>query len=811
MRTRDVRFLESSAIQSLEILKDAASASIYGAEGANGVVLISTKDGTKWDSGIEYTAQFGTQMYRGKMELMNSDEYISYLNTAGDTTFVGQGANTDWLDELFEPAPIMRHQLTFSGGDDQLSYSLGGSYFDRAGIIGGKDRSRFERAALNLGLRAKVKPFLELGLNASYANEQSKGSAIFGDQNVGGIVSSAILMDPTTPVVYNQEDGAAAIEANIDNGPLSTDEDGNVYGISQLVGGEVINPFVYLDQINGDGNKSNRLFASACGRLGLLENLSFTSRIGADMTNGLFHNWSPSYYYSTERQSATPFSMFNKFDSKGIQWENFLTYDLDFGDAMDISFLAGQSIYSNTTTFLNVFAGGLVANANEVSYADGSEASTDLTGGKSEQRLQSFFGRINFNIQDKYLVMASLRRDGTSLFTEDNRFKTYPGVSVGWVLSREDFFNNSGHLNFVKLRASWGQTGSLSGVPPGAGQAGIGFAYRIYDAADNAIVVGESSELSNPDLTWETSEQTDIGIDFGFFQDRLSFSVDWFQKLTKDLIATSSAPGYIGNAPPLFNAGTMSNKGMEFELAYRNNDNAVNYQLSANLTTLKNEVTEVNSGSGQIQGSQNARVGTSWVPTVFEQGQPAWYFSGYQSNGLDESGNLQLVDLNEDGVIDAEDQTYIGDPHPDLIYGAGVNLEYKKFDFTLFVQGQMGNDILVGYLREDRATQNRPTYMNDADFFAPTLNVGNSLRSDKMIFDGSFTRVKQIQLGYSIDGRDNRFDNCRIFVSLEDYFTFTSYTGLEPEVGSSFNDAAGIDRGVYPIPGRVMLGASLKF
>lgn len=810
MRTRDIRFLEASAIKSFEILKDAASASIYGAEGANGVVLITTKDGSK-NKGISYGVQFGSQSYRGNFDVLDGTEYLNYLSTAADSTFTGQGANVNWIDEIFETAPVMRHNLSFAGGDEKLSYYFGGSFFDQAGILGGKDVSNFRRLSGNLGLNAKVNKRINVGVNLTFANEKSRGSANFGDQSVGGIISSAILMDPTTPVVFDDAQAQAALADFGANGTLATDDSGNIYGISRLVGGEIINPFVSLSQINGEGNNTNRLFASSFVNIGILDNLSFTSRVGADITNGTFHNWSPAFYYSPERFAETPSSVFNKFDSQGIQWENFLTYDLKLNESMDLTLLGGQSIYSFTNNFLNAFAGGLVAEASEVSFIDGSEASNEIFGGNSEQRLQSYFGRANLNIDDKYLFMASLRRDGTSLFAEGNRFRTYPGVSAGWVLSREDFFNNNGFMNFLKLRASWGQAGSLSGVLPGSGQPRVNFAYRIFDAEGNAITVGETSELSNPDLTWETGEQTNIGIDFGFLDDRLTLSADWFNRLTRDLIATSAAPGFIGNSAPLFNAGTMSNRGLEFELAYNNRDNALKYQVAVNVTTLKNEVTEINGGLGAIPGSRNALVGTSWIPTVFEVNQPAWYFSGFETDGLDENGALNFVDQDGNGIINEEDQTYIGDPHPNLLYGAAINLEYNKFDFTIFIQGQAGNDILVGYVREDRATQNRPSFFNDSDFFAPTLTAGNSLRSDRLVFDGSFTRIKQIQLGYDLSDALKGFKNLRIYASLEDYFTFSSYNGLEPEVGSAFNDAGGIDRGVYPIPGRILVGASVNF
>jgi len=407
------------------------------------------------------------------------------------------------------------------------------------------------------------------------------------------------------------------------------------------------------------------------------------------------------------------------------------------------------------------------------------------------------------NISDKYLFMASLRRDGTSLFRDENRFNIYPGVSAGWVISREDFFNSSGVFNFAKLRASWGQAGSLSSVFPGAGRELLQalFTYNGQTAIDPAT-------LSNEALTWETSEQTNIGLDLGFLNDAFTLSVDYFNKETKDLLTPSTPPNFVGNAGPLVNAGTIRNSGVEFELLYKNRDNDLKYQISANLTTLKNEVTNLN-GNDLLQGSQ--QVGVSYRPTVFEVGQPAWYFTGYQTDGLNADGSANIIDNNGDGEITPDDYGFIGSPHPDLIYGGAINLEYKGFDLTVFAQGVAGNEILLGWSRTDRAQGNKISTFTDDDFFAPNVD-GNVYFSDFMVFSGSFLRIKQIQLGYDLgEILNGGLTNLRFYASLDDFFTFTKYPGLDPEIGSTFDDAIGIDRGTYPIPGRIVVGFSTNF
>lgn len=805
MRTADIRFLEGSSIASLEVLKDAASASIYGAEGANGVILISTKNGTDND-GISYSANYGVQQYRGDMELMSSSQLADYFTRAGVAdsivSNIDQNTNTDWIDELFVNAPTTRHNLSFSKGNDKTSIFLGAGYFNQDGILGGGDISNFRRLSANLGLNSQVSDRISINANFTYANEQSRGTG-FGDVNIGGTIASAILMDPSVPVTYDGAlpDHVIAIQNAAAGTQLAADDNGNIYGLSNdVTTGEILNPYIYLNLINGDGTKSNRMFGSVSGTLNLLEGLDVTTRVGTDLTFGTFHNWSPSYYANPTRQATAASSVFNNFNNVGVQWENFLTYNKSVSSAVDLDLLAGTSIYQFTSSGLNANASGLFSELQEFSYIDGSESSTEVIGFNNRSRLQSIFGRAVLTISDRYILMGSLRRDGTSLITND-RYKVYPGLSAGWIVSREGFFGQGGALNFMKVRASWGQAGSLSSIGQGAGLASLGFA-GLY----NGVATADPNSLPNPALTWETSEQTDIGVDLGFFNDKVTFSVDWFNKLTRDLLTPGAAADFNGNNNPLVNAGTIRNRGFEFELGYRNSVNNLKYQVFANLTTLDNEVTELANGS-ILQG--NGTVGTNWNATAFQLGQPAWYYRGLQSDGLNEDGTPIFVDVNEDGEITTDDYTYIGDPHPGVLYGATIRLEYNAFDFTLFGQGVHGNEILMGVNRIDRPG-NRSTVFLEDDFFAPATS-GDAYFSDFMVFDGSFFRIKQIQLGYDLGSIIPGFNNLRIYGSIEDYFTFSSYPGLDPEIGSNSDSAQGIDRGTYPIPGRIMGGISMNF
>lgn len=451
----------------------------------------------------------------------------------------------------------------------------------------------------------------------------------------------------------------------------------------------------------------------------------------------------------------------------------------------------------------------------------------------------SYFGRVSYDYKNKYLLQATIRRDaaGLSILPKGNRWGTFPAVSAGWVISNEDFFPENTPISYAKLRGSWGQNGSLSNLGDysyASTVASSGYATNyltwssinapiLYPLADGTYAtVSLPSVLGNNSLTWETSEQWDIGLDLRFFKDRLGLTLDYFHKTTKDLITTNTPPIEAGNAASPINGGNVLNRGFEIELSWRDNIGDFSYGISANLSTLHNEVTYLDPSISRLTG---ASVNNSQWPsaTAFEKGYPVWYFRGYKTNGIDpETGDINIIDTNGDGVINTTDFTYVGSAIPDITYGATVNLAYKGFDFTMFLQGQAGNDILMGILRTDRPTANKlaifyedrwtPTNKNAS---RPAANVSSMYwSSDQMIFNGSYMKIKQLQLGYTLPKSVTNklhIGNTRVYVSLDDFFTFTSYPGMDPEASSENNNSIGIDRGYFPISKKVMFGLSLNF
>ncbi len=839
MRTRDISFLAPNEIENIEILKDAAAAAIYGAEGGNGVVIVSTKTGKAGENRVTYSAQYGIQSPNTNITLMDAEQHALYMEEAGiDGRYADSlnGVNTNWVDEIFETAPIQNHALSFSGGTEKSTYFVQGSYFDQGGIVVG-DRDRFTRMSARTNINSNVNDWLNVGVRLNYAHSNRKG--ITEDSEFGGVLSNMILMDPNTPVTYT---GALPtfVQDQVDAGnKLLTDANGNYYGVSEFVNGEIFNPVAAQTLLNGDGNTTDRLMASAFAEVKLMEGLSFTSRVGLDNEFGKFHNWTPAYFFTVTSQANQSTVEQSSWNNTLFQWENFANYNTSFGKS-NISAVLGTSMFSFNNSYVLGAGSGLIKEAGNFGFIESVQPGPEFTtasGGASAVTLLSYFGRVAYDYDGRYLLSVVMRRDGSSLLADGNKWGTFPSVSAGWVVSRESFFPKSSAINFLKLRASWGQNGSLANLSPGAWKSAIGFGNAYPDGDGNLNIAAEPTILSNPELTWETAEQVDFGLDLGMFDDRVGVTIDYFNKQTINLLNTGIIPNFVGNNAPVVNLGDISNKGWEFELSYRNRFGDLNLEVAGNITMIDNEVTALDEN---LDFAPGAGVGVGWTATAFEAGLPAWYFRGYQTDGILQSeseandymnemgltegfgaGDPRVVDVNGDGTISPDDQTFIGSPHPDMLYGLRVAADYKGFDFTMFLQGTKGNDILTGYNRTDRASSNKPAfYYEDRwvegsgsnDWFRANGDNVYAYNSDFMVFDGSYLRIKQLQLGYTVSERSDSFlKGARMYVSLEDFFTFTNYVGLDPEVGSTDDQSQGIDRGVYPLPKKVMFGVNVSF
>ncbi len=825
--------LDPNDIESMEVLKDGASAAIYGAEAGNGVVLITTKKG-EGKGRITYDFQLASQRVSRVPQVMNSEQYIDYYTEANiipiekfydNWDFV---TNTDWVKVGFENSIMHRHNLTFSAGDANKSLYVSGTYLNNDGIVVG-DKDKYERITGMVNASWKIKPWLEIGTNNQL--EYYKTRSVSEGSEYGSTLLSLLTMDPLTRPFYPENDLPAHmrnITNNTLNRPLLGDGKGNIYGISAFAGDETVNPYITRDS----GNNTSRGF-----------NFTGTSFINFMPVKGLTVTSRLSYSLSSSENYGVAFDYFatglNKNDYLSVsagsnastywQWENFLNYQKsvknhNFGIMVGTSYSESRSFGVSGSMSGNADAGLGFKKDDPLfwywAYAH-ENATKSLSGGmESLSRKNSYFGRINYDYASKYLLQVSLRADAadSSVLPVETRWGYFPAVSAGWVISNENFMRNTRQwLSHLKLRASWGQNGSTASLG--------GYRYATVIQSTGSYPIGglqyvegyAPSATGNKELKWETAEQTNVGIDTRFLNNRLSFTADWFMKNTRDLIVSGAkASTVVGNTPSPINAGNVMNTGFEFEFGWQDHIGEFSYGIRANLSTLKNKVTKIHETLSAIDGMGFHSYGAI---TRFEVGYPAWYFYGYEFEGIDpETGNPTFKDVDGvEGITDS-DKTYIGKSMPTVMYGITFTMAWKGIDFLLFGTGSAGNDIYCCLQREDRAlnkltyfTENRwrPDNRDGSTPRAGANDMGKYFTSSANVFDGSYFKIKQIQLGYNFPQRwmqKIKVQNLRIYASLDDYFTFTRYPGFDPEVTSS-----GVDKGHYPTSKKVVAGLTITF
>ena len=837
LRTTDISGLEPTNIESMEVLKDGASAAIYGAEGGNGVVLITTKNGSAGKSTVSYDFQYTIQSLGHTPKVMNAKQYMGYMQESGAlSTITDPGYDTDWIKESFESAPMQKHNVSISGGNEKTTYLMSLTYLDQQGIVKG-DADNYKRYSGMFNGSQKVNNWFKAG-SSIQLNRYVRHSFNENDE-YRGVLANSILMDPLTPVVYTS---ASQIPTSVQNGinagkKYLMDDNGNYYGVSQFVNGETINPFVQMKQAQTTTTNTS-FMGNVYADITPFKGFTFTSKLGVNYFQNNVHVYKPQYYYSGEMLNNL--ASVSEADGTNAywQWENYATYNKQFGKH-NLTLMAGTAASRND--YKTVTASGYPLIKDQESYADlayiSTQANSKVGGTTLTTTKMSYYGRVNYDYNGTYMLEATLRRDaaGLSILPKSQRWGTFPAVSAGWMISNEEFFPKNTPISSLKLRGSWGENGSLSNLSNYSYAATIQSSGSMlnylawsmvnssygYPQADGTIAQASfPTVLGNYNLTWETSRQLDLGFDLRLFNSRLAVTADYFRKKTVDLITTNTPPIEAGNSASPINGGDVLNKGVDLELSWRDHIGGLQYSISANGSFLKNEVTYLDPSIARISG---ATVNNQWTATAFEKGYPVWYMRGYKTNGIDPTtGDIKIVDVNGDGSITTSDYTQIGSAIPDFTYGATLNLEYKNFDFTCFIQGEVGNDVLMGMLRTDRATTNKLSLFytdrwtkDNTNAKRPAANVNQKYwNSDQMVFDGSFLKVKQIQLGYTLPKNlmsKLSMSKTRIYASLDDFFTFTKYPGMDPESASTVNNSIGIDRGFFPISKKVMFGLSVNF
>lgn len=839
-----IDYLNPGDIESIDVLKDAASAAIYGARAANGVVLITTKSGKAGKMSITYSGYTGIQNVAKKLEMLDAEQYRMIMNEGARNAGLTEpfdlneipAHNTNWQEHLFvKNAPMQNHEVSITGGNEKTTYASSMSYFSQQGIIGG-EKSQFDRITARLNTKSQVNKVFSFGNNLSYTHIIRRG--IGSNESFNGAYSSALNLDPLTPLYEENPDNLNLPPYS--NEPVIKDKLGRTYGISNYVGAEVVNPLALLEIQTGE-TRVDKIVGSIFGEAEIIKGLKVNTSLGIDLAYVLNDSYRPLYYLNGAQLNIDKTSV-----SKGIdryftwQWENTISYTKQISDH-NFSLLAGTTAskfkYENLTGFN---AKVPLFDPDNVYLNMATDTVWVATGGAAHSALASVFGRINYDYKSKYSFTGILRRDGSSKFGANNRFGIFPSLGVSWVASDESFFPKIKNLDQLKFRASWGINGNqeigdyqfISTINKSRG----------YIFGSGRIVGASPSYIENADIRWEESIQTDIAIDLAAFNNRLLATVDYYIKTTSGLLERIPIPGHVGNDAPVANVGSVENRGVEVSVNWRHKVKEFRYAFGVNASYNKNKMTKIGNEEKVLPGASWAIAG---AVTRAEEGLPIAYFWGYKTDGLFQNqaeifqhigntgqvlqpnakpGDVRFVDVNGDGKIDADDRTMIGNPTPDWTLGFNASAEYKNFDFSLLLIGTLGNEIFNGSQRQDLRYTNRTDAILERWTAEGTsteiprytwIDVNNNYRvSDLYIEDGSYLRVKNVQIGYTLpSGILKRMgaSTWRFYVSAENLLTFTKYTGADPEIGARSSFDIGIDRGIYPQARTWRLGTSISF
>ncbi len=832
----DISYLASTDIGSMEVLKDASASAIYGARGANGVVIITTKRGAEGTAKLSYDGYYGVQNAWRNMNLLNASEYQmiineSLLNSGFDKTspdwiqdsqLAGIGNGTDWQNEIFRKnAPIQSHTFTLSGGNKSIIYSTALSYFAQDGIVS-QDKSSYDR--INFRTNGEYTSYddkLKVGASLLYSHYTSQG--VNPNDIYNSPLARAINIDPITQVY--KEDGEFMRPPN------------NLQ--------EIVNPVAALSYLH-DEHRTDKIVGNLFAEYKILKDLKIRSSFGVDLAYQWRDVYTPLYVLSdiTKNEHTRVTKDMNNWFT--YNWETTANYNKKIGEH-SIDALLGTTFMTSMHENLSGSGSDLILVGPEYAYLDnvGNLESKTSSGGFSENSIHSVFGRINYAYADRYMASLTIRHDGSSRFGPNNRYATFPSISTGWIISEESWLKDkTGPVSFIKLRASWGQNGNEN----------IGnFRYLAsiannnnYNFGSGILINGSApSKVPNPDLRWETSEQTDIGFDLRLGTN-LSVTFDYYDKRTKDLLIDAPIPGYVGNTAPTVNGGTVQNKGIELALGYQNKKNDFSYGGNLNISANRNKMLSINNDQGIING--NVSIGPSGMNnvTIAKVGEPIGYYYGWQTQGvfqnqaeIDEHsvkgnliqpnaspGDLIYVDQNGDGMLDDADRVNLGSPHPDFTAGLSLNFGYKNFDLSVFFYGVAGVEMIDATRRYDLPNANYQTYAlgrwtgEGSSNSQPRVawSDGNNNRgnfSDYMVQDADYLRLKNLQIGYNLPKsvlNRMKIERMRLYVSGDNLLTFTKYTGFEPEIGNS-DDVfrTGVDQGVYPQARVVSIGANITF
>jgi TonB-linked SusC/RagA family outer membrane protein len=879
----NIDYLNSSDIESIDVLKDAASSAIYGSRAANGVILVTTKKGTKGAAPrITYDFYYGMQNIYKKLPALNAQEYMYIMdegrvndgltpnnwhamlinNNYLNTTFPGNlgtklgdyvwnqlqsgWTGTDWVDEMSaKNAPVQSHSLNITGSSKDVVYALGISYFDQTGILAGDlMNAGYKRITARLNtemvlIKGSSHDIVTIGENFTLTNSQNRavgtGNIYWND------LHNALVTNPLMPAYWDQSP--------------------DPYGFTPTLEGVSLgqtNPLAWTYyRHNFQWGKGNNITGNAYINIEPVKNLKIRSSVGISSWFGHSRSWAPTYSLATQFNNSNDGTQMDMYQGINYTFTNTVSYDFKI-DRHKITVLAGTEMLKND---LNFNVGGSKANTifgkPDYAYLDNGTPINSIsqigTWGRDWAAqgggLLSYYGRLSYNFMEKYLVDATIRADGSSNFAKNKRWGYFPSISAGWIFTQEEFMKDKTWLSFGKLRASWGQNGNQS-IPNFIYTSNISYLPQGYYFGPDKLVSSPTAipaNVPNPDVTWETSEQLNIGIDSRFFNSKLGFSFDWYNKKTKDWLVLAPILGTAGAGAPYINGGDIKNSGIEFTINWKDQVSDFIYGVTFSGTMNKNKVTRLSNAEGIINGSGDVlSQGTAAISRV-QVGYPIGFFYGLKADGLLQNqadvdayvtpagkpyfpdqrpGDVRFIDQDKNGIIDDKDKIMLGSPLPDFEMGLQVNTEYKGIYLNATLTGKFGMQVMQSYRSfADNFTQNYTTQIFGRWHGEGTSNViprlsssssrNTNLISDIYMHNADFVRISNIVLGYKFDKLVTKLkwmSGASVYVSFNNLFTFTKYDGMDPDVGYAPDAwASGVDLGLYPLPRTVMFGMSVSF
>lgn len=806
----NISFLNSADIESMEVLKDASATAIYGSRGANGVIIVTTKLGKVNDGKPSYSfsAEYGIQHLAKKIDLLSGKEFGAYVNDiiTGSYNNLDALPNTDWQDLIFNDAPLGNYQFSVSGASEKQQYYLGVGMYTQQGII---DKSAFNRLTVKLNNTYKLSDHIKVGNNITLAP--------YKQDNAAGVTYSAYRAQPVIKP-YN------------DDGTYS-----EVPGVG--------NPLADIEYTN-NAEKGLRSVGNIFGEVNIIKGLTLRSSFGIDVNFIEGRTFTPVYYVSPQQTNeVNDLSIRNERNSNWL-WENTLNYNFEVGEKHRFDFLGGYTMQQLRSKTLSLAAENIISDKEDLWYINANNINPNSVfhGVNPNQNyaLLSYLFRANYTFNNKYLFTATFRRDGSSKFIAANRWGNFPSFALGWNIAEEGFMDDIKTINTLKLRASWGQIGNekISYLDQ----------YALILNGNNAVF-GENEAIipgstygknGNPNIRWETTTQSDVGLELGLFESKITAELDYYHRLTDDILVELSTPGYTGNGQGVkvrYNAASVVNQGFEFNLVYNGRAGDLKYRIGALGSTVSNKVKSVGGSSGVDSTLVGGFLGNGQSVTLSKKGLPIGAYYGYETGGvfqnqaqldasphesIAEVGDLIYIDQNRDGKINSFDRVYLGSAIPKFIYGFSTEFTYKSFDLSIDFQGQAGNKIFNGKeaVRPDlynfeASVLDRWTGDGTSNT-EPRATTGgyNWVPSNRFIQDGSFLRLRSLTLGYSLPEKAMqraKIGKARVYVRGTNLWTLTKYTGYTPEIGSGDVLSAGIDYGVYPITAIYSIGANITF